>query len=423
MNKLFHPLPLFLGLRYTRAKRQNHFVSFISLASMIGIAIGVLVLISVLSIMNGFEGAMRDRILGMLAHVTVSENDARIESGKWQSMLKDMEANPEVKAVSTFIEQPIMLNYGDEARGVLLQGVIPEQESKVASIFEHMVEGSADSLSVDSNHMIIGTKLAEELGVKVGEKVMLISPSADALEGGELPALQQFTISGLFRVDQLNYDSSFAYVHRLDAAKAFEMGDSITGLRLKLTDVERAAPFSDEIGQQLVLNNDNIWISNWTRQNVNFFKALQQQKTVMFVILLLIVSVAAFNLVSTLVMVVTDKEADIAILRTLGLSPKGVMQAFMVQGMLIGVIGTAIGVVLGLLLATNLDVIVPWLERLFSVNFISEDVYFISELESRVNMGDVMIIALSSLVLSLLATLYPAWQASKVQPAEALRYE
>lgn len=423
MSKLFHPLPLFLGLRYTRAKRQNHFVSFISLASMIGIAIGVLVLISVLSVMNGFEGAMRDRILGMLAHVTVSENDARVEDGKWQAMLKDIESQPQVKSVSTFIEKPIMLNFADEARGVLLQGVIPEQERQVASVFEHVVEGDANSLTAGSDHIMIGKKLAEELGVTINDKVMLISPSADAIQGGELPALQQFTISAIFRVDQLNYDSAFAYVHRDDAAKALEQGNDITGLRLKLHDVEQAAPFSENLGSRLALNYEDLWISNWTRQNANFFTALQMQKSVMFVILLLIIAVAAFNLVSTLVMVVTDKESDIAILRTLGLSPKGVMQAFMVQGVLIGVIGTLIGVVLGVLLATNLDVIIPWLERLFDVNFISEDVYFISDLESRVAVSDVVIIALSSLLLSILATVYPAWQASKVQPAEALRYE
>ncbi|MBJ6612045.1 MAG: lipoprotein-releasing ABC transporter permease subunit [Candidatus Thiothrix moscowensis] len=421
MNNLFHPLALFIGLRYTRSRRQKHFISFISLASIIGIAIGVLVLITVLSVMNGFEQAMRERILGMLAHVTVSENDTEIDN--WQAMRDKLLGFPQVRAASPFIEKAIMLNQGDEARGVLLQGIVPEMESEIGSVFEHVTSGDMRQLMPGSFNIAIGATLAKELKVGVGDSLMLISPSEGALENGELPVLQRFNIVAVFRVDMQNYDSSFAYMHLQDAAEAFQMAERITGLRLKLADLDLAPRVGQEILQRMGLDNPDLWVSDWTRQNENFFKAIQMQKAVMFIILLLIIAVAAFNLVSTLVMVVTDKEGDIAILRTLGLSSGRIMKIFMVQGTLIGVIGTLAGVALGVLLASNLDVIVPLLERLFDTHFINSEVYFISELESRVDVGDVILIAFSSLLMSMLATLYPAWRASKVQPAEALRYE
>lgn len=421
MNNLFHPLALFIGLRYTRSRRQKHFISFISLASIIGIAIGVLVLITVLSVMNGFEQAMRERILGMLAHVTVSETDTEIDN--WQAMRDKLLGFPQVRAASPFIEKAIMLNQGDEARGVLLQGIVPDMESETGSVFEHVTSGDMRQLTPGSFNIAIGATLAKELKVGVGDSLMLISPSEGALENGELPVLQRFNIVAVFRVDMQNYDSSFAYVHLQDAAEAFQMAERITGLRLKLADLDLAPRVGQEILQRMGLDNPDLWVSDWTRQNENFFKAIQMQKAVMFIILLLIIAVAAFNLVSTLVMVVTDKEGDIAILRTLGLSSGRIMKIFMVQGTLIGVIGTLAGVALGVLLASNLDVIVPLLERLFDTHFINSEVYFISELESRVDVGDVILIAFSSLLMSMLATLYPAWRASKVQPAEALRYE
>lgn len=421
MSKMFHPLELFVGLRYTRSRRQKHFISFISLASMIGIAIGVLVLITVLSVMNGFEQAMRDRILGMLAHVTVSENDTDVDN--WQDLSEKLSGFPHVRAISPFIEKPIMLNQGDEARGVLLQGIVPEMESRIGSVFEHVTQGDMKKLTPGSFNIAIGVTLAKELKVGMGDSLMLISPSEGALENGELPTLQRFTIAAIFRVDMQNYDSAFAYVNLQDAAESFQMGERITGLRLKLDDLYLAPRVGQEILQRLSLEMPDLWVSDWTRQNENFFKAIQMQKSVMFIILLLIIAVAAFNLVSTLVMVVTDKEGDIAIMRTLGLSSGRIMKIFMVQGTLIGVIGTLAGVALGVLLATNLDVIVPLLERMFDTHFINSDVYFISELESRVEVSDVILIAFCSLLMSMLATLYPAWRASKVQPAEALRYE
>ncbi|MEN9434357.1 MAG: hypothetical protein RLZZ422_1946 [Pseudomonadota bacterium] len=421
MSKLFQPLVASIGLRYTQSRRKSNFISFISLASMIGIAIGVLVLITVLSVMNGFESAMRDRILGMLAHVTVSENDAVVDD--WKTMMDDLKRYPHIKAMAPFIEKPVMLNHGDEARGVMLQGILPDYESQVADVFKHVKKGDASTLTTGSHNIMIGSKLAEDLKVDVGDSVTLISPSADALETGELPSLERFKVSAIFRIDMQNYDAAFVYIHQADAQEIFKMGESVTGVRLKLDDVYEAPNLDAELMARMGLNYPDLWVNNWTRQNENFFKAIQMQKSVMFIILLLITAVAAFNLVSTLVMVVTDKESDIAILRTLGMAPSKIMQIFMVQGTLIGLIGTMVGLVLGILLASHLGTIVGWLEVLFDTHFISGDVYFISELESRVNPRDVILITSASIILSLLATIYPAWRASKVQPAEALRYE
>ena len=420
-NKMFQPMELFVGLRYTRARREKHFISFISLASMVGIAIGVLVLITVLSVMNGFEQTLRERIMGMLAHVTVSENDLMVSD--WQKVQKELLDFPHVKAVSPFIERPAMLNQGDEARAAVLQGVVPELESKVSTVFEHVVKGDMQKLQPGSFNIAIGATMAKELKVDVGDALTLVSPSENALETGEMPALQRFTIAAIFRVDMQQFDTTSAYVNLEDAEKTFEMGGDVTGLRMTLDDLYLAPQTAATILQRMGQTWPDMWANDWTNLNKNQFKAIQAQKSVMFIILLLIIAVAAFNLVSTLVMVVTDKEGDIAILRTLGLSSGRVMKIFMVQGTLIGVFGTLIGVGLGLLLATNLDVIVPFLERLFDTHFINADVYFISELESRVNPGDVIVIALSALFMSILATLYPAWRASKIQPAEALRYE
>ena len=415
---MFQPLEAAIGLRYTRAKRQSSFISFISFASMIGIALGVIVLITVLSVMNGFEQAMRDRILGVLSHVTVSETDAAIED--WQGRREQLLTLEHVVAAAPFVEKQIMLNESDRVQGAILEGVLPEFEKQTGNVSEQMLEGSCEDLIAGKDNIIIGVKLAETLKLGVGDSVTLLTPSPEGMESGELPFLKQFNIVGIFRVDLQQYDSGTVFVHMQDAVTLFEMGDTVTGVRLRLNDLYKAPTVSQYIADT---SGPDYWVSDWTRQNENFFKAIQLQKTMMFFLLGLIIAVAAFNLVSTLVMVVTDKGADIAIFRTLGMTPLSVMKVFMVQGTLIGVIGTVLGVIFGVLLAINVDVIVPWLERLFDVNFISEDVYGISTLESQIRWSDVAMIGISALVLSMLATLYPSWKASRIQPAEALRYE
>lgn len=415
---MFQPIEVSIGLRYTRARRQQSFVSFISFASMIGIALGVLVLITVLSVMNGFEQAMRDRILGVVSHITLSETDAMIEN--WPARRDQVLEMEHVIAAAPFVEKQIMLNEGSSVQGAVLEGVLPEFDKDIGNVSEHMLEGSFQDLVDGEDNIILGVKLAETLSVGVGDSVTLLTPSALSETTGELPILKQFNVVGIFRVDLQQYDRGTAYVHMADAMRLFEMGDQVTGLRLTLDDLY----LSREVSQSLAeTSGPDYWVSDWTRQNENFYKAIQLQKKIMFFLLGLIIAVAAFNLVSTLVMVVTDKDSDIAILRTLGMTPGSIMKVFMVQGTLIGVVGTILGVVFGVWLATNVDVIVPWLERFFDVNFISADVYGISELESKVEWSDVAMIAISALVLSMLATLYPSWKASRVQPAEALRYE
>ena len=417
---MFQPLEAAIGLRYTRARREKSFVSFISFASMIGIALGVIVLITVLSVMNGFEQAMRDRILGVLSHVTVSETDAMVSN--WQQRREELLKMEHVVAAAPFVEKQVMLNEGGSVQGAILEGVLPEFEKQTGNVSSRMMEGkgSFDQLVAGENNIILGVKLAESLSVDVGDSVTLLTPTAGVDDLGEIPILKQFNVTGIFRVDLQQYDQGTVFVHMDDAVSLFEMNDQVTGVRLKLDDLYK----SREVGKKIAATSGpDFWVSDWTRQNENFFKAIQLQKTMMFFLLGLIIAVAAFNLVSTLVMVVTDKGSDIAIFRTLGMTPRSVMKVFMVQGTLIGIIGTTLGVIFGVLLAVNVDVIVPLLERLFNVNFISEDVYGISTLESRVRWSDVALIAVAALFLSMLATLYPSWKASRVQPAEALRYE
>jgi lipoprotein-releasing system permease protein len=415
---MFQPVEAFIGLRYTRARRQSHFVSFITFASMLGIALGVMVLIVVLSVMNGFESSMRDRILGMLAHVTVSETDAKIEN--WQQRREAMLTREHVVAVAPFVERQVMLNASGKVQGTLLEGVLPHYEKMISNVPQKMLIGSFSDLVAGKNNIILGSKLAKGLQVEVGDSVILLTPNADTLTSGELPVLREFNVVGMFEVDLKLYDKTTAYVHMQDAVDLFELDEQVTGLRIQLDDLYK----SNEVSQNIIATSgENLWISDWTKNNTTVFKAIQLQKTMMFFILGMIIAVAAFNLVSTLVMVVTDKASDIAIFRTLGLTPLSVMKVFMVQGTLIGLIGVTLGVVLGVLLAANIGTILPWLEGLLDTRFISADVYGISQIESNIRWFDILIIAISALVLSMLATIYPAWKASKLQPADALRYE
>jgi len=409
---------LLVGLRYTRAKRRNHFISFISIASMLGIAVGVWALIVVLSVMNGFQKEVRARILGVVAHVQISGADNRLAD--WQAVAHEASANPQVTAAAPFVNGQGMLMLGSGVRGVLVRGIAPELEQNVVEIGLHMVAGKLGSLAPGEFRIVIGSELARYLGARVGDKITLIAPQGLVTPAGIVPRLKQFTVTGIFRMDYNEYDSGLALIHLADAQKLYGIGDAVSGVRLKLKDLFQSHEVTRDLFARL---RGDLYISDWTRSNANYFRAVQIEKTMMFIILLLIVLVAAFNSVSTLVMAVTDKQADIAILRTLGASPGGIMKIFIVQGAIIGLLGTFLGVASGIPTALNIDVIVPVLERLLSVHFLSIDVYYITELPSDLQSGDVIAITLVSLVLSFVATLYPSWRAARVNPAEALRYE
>ena len=409
---------LLIGLRYTRAKRRNHFISFISLISMAGIALGVAALIVVLSVMNGFQQELRARILGVVSHVQIFGADHRLRD--WQETAAAAARNPHVIASAPFVSAQGMLTFGQAVRGAVVRGIIPREEEKVAQFGKHMRAGSLDALQPGRFGIVLGVDLARALGVLPGDKVALIAPQGLVTPAGVIPRLKQFTVVGIFDIGFIEADAGLALVNLQDAQRLYQMGDAVTGVRLKLDDLFAAREVAQELNARL---GPDVYATDWTQSHANFFRAVEIEKRVMFIILLLIVAVAAFNVVSALVMLVTDKQADIAILRTLGASPGSVMQIFMVQGAVIGVIGTLVGVVCGVLLAVNIPTVVPAIEHAFNVQFLSKSVYLIPELPSDVHSRDVVIIGLVSLVLSFVATLYPSWRASRVNPAEALRYE
>jgi len=420
INRLAALLTFFIGLRYTRAKQDNRIISFISLSSIIGIALGVIVLIVVLSVMNGFEQGMRDRILSMIPHLTITQENHRLEN--WQKEKAKLEIFPKVRALAPYIHQQMMLSKGDIAQGVSLYGIEPSLEKQVSYVDQNMLQGRFDDLKKGSHGIILGDTLAKKLDVMVGDRIMALNPivsNNNSTQQG-LPELRQFKVVGIFRVDMQQYDTGYAYGHIADIAEIFDLGSAVSGLRIKLDDPYQAR----EIAYFIYENADKDYlIGDWTNENVNIFTAIKMQKTTMFLILMMIILVAVFNLVFTLSMIVHDKQADIAILRTLGLSPLQIMQIFMVQGSIIGLLGTLIGTGLGILLAVNVENIVPLIEQAMGQHFISPEVYGISQVEATVNLFEVAFISGTAFVLALLATLYPAWQASKVQPAEALRYE
>ena len=415
---------LFVGLRYTRAKRKNHFISFISLTSMIGIALGVAALIVVLSVMNGFQKELRTRILGVASHLEITGNNNQLSD--WPYVANYSAKQPHVLASAPYIMAQGMLSYDQGVQGAIIRGVLPIAEDKVADLGRNMKVGHLTDLKAGEFGIILGADLAYNLGAQVGDKVVVMAPQGQFTPAGVVPRLKQFTIVGLFQVGMYEYDAGLALIHMDDAAKLYRMGDSVSGVRLKLDDLFGAPSIAASIATQLngsASSKGQYYVSDWTQQHANFFKAVQMEKRVMFIILTLIVAVAAFNIVSTLVMAVTDKRADIAIMRTLGASPASVMFIFIIQGALIGLIGTVFGAVFGILIALNIDTIIPFIEGLFHVQFLSKEVYAISDLPSDLIWSDVMVIVTMSFVLSLLATLYPSWRASKINPAEALRYE
>ena len=412
------PYELLIGLRYTRAKRRNHFISFISMISMGGIALGVTALIVVLSVMNGFQTELRSRILAVVSHVQIS--GAQGEMAGWPQIAEQAAKHPNVTATAPFVQAQGMLSYGQSVRGALVRGILPDQEDKVADFRPHMKSGRLDLLTPDSFNIILGSELARALGVFVGDKVTLIAPQGVVTPAGVVPRLKTFTVVGLFEVGMFEYDNGLALIRMEDAQKLYRMDDRVSGVRLKLDDLFKAPRVSRELVGRI---DADAFISDWTRSHANFFRAVQIEKNMMFIILSLIVAVAAFNIVSTLVMAVTDKQADIAILRTLGASPGSIMAIFMVQGALIGFIGLGMGIAGGVALALNVDVVVPFIERLLGTQFLAKEVYYISNLPSELQWRDVTTITGVAFVLALVATIYPSWRASRVNPAEALRYE
>jgi len=410
-----------LGWRYTRAgraARRNGFISFISGASMLGIALGVAALIVVLSVMNGFRKDVTDRMLSIISDVEVFAPDggALLEP---VLTLAEVRKNPQVVGAAPYVGAQGLLARGEAMQGVMVRGIDPALEPQVTEVAAQIKDTLLPRLTPGSFGILLGNDLARKLGVMTGDTVTLIAPSGQVTPAGVVPRLKQMTVLGTFSSGHYEYDSALAMLNIEDAERIFRL-EGPTGVRLKLRDKDQARAVADQLAASL---SGNLLILDWTRQNRTWFSAVQLEKRMMFIILTLIVAVAAFNLVSTLVMTVQDKRADIAILRTLGASPASIMKIFIVQGALVGVIGTLAGLALGLLIAFNIDVIVPFLERLFHASFLPKDVYLISKMPSDPQAGDIVPIALISLLLSFVATIYPSWRASRVNPAEALRYE
>lgn len=410
---------LFIGRRYLRSSRGNRFISFISTISMVGVAIGVAVLIVVLSVMNGFESELRNRILSLTSHATISAFGAGLAD--WRDTAAHLASSEEVAASAPYIDDQGLLIAGTNSSGAMVIGVLPEEERKVSSITEKMTAGSFDALTSGSWGIVLGAELAKALGVGVGERVVLVTSLRTTTPAGVMPRWRAFDVVGVFSAGMYEYDRNLAYIHIDDAARLYRMGERVTGLRLKLHDMFQAPRVVRSLA--LSLGGEGYYIDDWTRRHENFFRSIQLTKTVMFVILLLVVAVAAFNIVSTLVMVVKEKQADIAILRTLGASPRGILAIFVTQGTAIGVIGTLSGIALGVLISFNLEALIHGLERLLGTQFMDAQVYYMSDLPALVQWRDVLKISLTALGLCGLSTLYPAWRAARTQPARALRHE
>jgi lipoprotein-releasing system permease protein len=414
---MFQPLALAIGLRYLRAKRRNGFISFISLASILGIIIGVMALITTIAVMTGFQEELRNRILGTVSHATISGFDGPMQD--WQKAVKIAEADPRVLGAAPYVEREAWLQ-ALEDQGAMIRGVLPDQEPKVSDLNTKMREGKLADLKPGEFNIILGTELAQYLGVNVGDKVTMLIAERSATPVGILPKMRRFNVVGIFEMGAQEYDFGLALVHMQDMQRMGRMGDNVTGVRLKLTDLWNAWEVARDLTDQM---KGDFRVRDWSGDHANFFRALKMEKTVMFILLSLVIAIAAFNLVSSLVMLVQDKQSDIAILRTLGLSPAKVMQVFMVQGMVIGLLGVFMGVVCGVLLSLNLSHIVRFIENLTGNELMPSDVYYISGVPTHLVASDVFTIAAVALLMCLIATLYPAWRASRTDPATALRYE
>ena len=415
---MFKPVPVAIGLRYLRAKRRNGFISFISLASIIGIALGVAVLITTLSVMNGFQREIRDRLLQMTAHATVA--GAGEDMQDWPHAVKVAMQDPRVAGAAPYVDVQAMVSGNADPQGALVQGIVPSEERKVSVLGDKMKTGRLESLQPGEFNILLGQELAAWLRVGVGDSVVVTAGNFQGTPMGAMPKIKRFTVSGTFAVGHNDIDRNLAVVHMADLQRVLRMGDGVTGVRLKLHDMDQAMT----VARELVYRLGHVYrVSDWMSQNANLYHSLKMEKTVMGILLSLIILMGAFSLVNSQVMLVTDKQADIAILRTLGLTPGGVMQVFMVQGSLIGIIGTVAGVIGGITLTMNLERILDLIEKVFNVTLLPPDVYYITGLPYDLQPSDVTTIACVALVMSFLATLYPAWRAARTQPAEALRYE
>ncbi|BCR24213.1 lipoprotein-releasing ABC transporter permease subunit [Aquipseudomonas alcaligenes] len=416
---MFRPLPFFIGVRYTRAKRRSLFVSFISLTSIIGLALGVLVMIVVLSVMNGFDREMRDRVLGMVPHATL---DSATPIQDWRTIGEGLQRHPQVAAIAPFTQMQGLLTNNGQVQKVLVNAIDPVEEAKVSIIGDYFREGSLDSLQAGGFGILIGDLAAKKLGLAIGDKVTFVAPEVAVTPAGMFPRMKRFTVVGIFHVGAGEIDGHVVMAHVQDAGRLLRLKPGeVQGIRLKLHDLFQAPQVAWELAT--LLREQDFYARDWTRTHGNLYQAIRMEKTMIGLLLLLIVAVAAFNIISTLVMVVTDKKSDIAILRTLGATPRQIMATFMVQGSVIGIVGTLVGGMLGVLAALNVSAAIKGLESLLGIQFLNAEVYFIDYLPSQVQGLDVALVCGAALVLSFLATLYPAWRAARTQPAEALRYE
>jgi lipoprotein-releasing system permease protein len=415
---MYRPTELFIGLRYLRAERRNRYVSLFSFVSILGIALGVWLLIIILSVMNGFEKEVRDRILNMISHITVSGYNGKLTD--WKEVVKQVEQHPEVTGTAPYIRAEGMLIYNNQVNGALFRGIDPEMEKTISRVGEHMVSGKLSNLKPGEFGIILGQDLAFRLGVDVGEKVTMVTPSANITPAGVVPRLKRFTVIGLFKVGFHEYDSALGLIHLQDAQRVFRLKGYVSGVQVQVKNLFEVASVRQKLSETSL---SDYWIKDWSYYHQNWFSAVKMEKRMMSVILFVIILVVSINIVSSLIMIVTDKRSDIAILRTFGASTGSIMRIFLVQGSVVGVIGTFTGVITGVITALNLEAIYQWIEKTLSMELIDGSVYLISDLPSDLHWDQVILIGSISLVMSMLATSFPAWTASRTQPADALRYE